>query len=168
MPDSVKYLLPEDRIPRAWYHIAADLPQPPPPPLHPRHRQADRPRRPRGDLPDGAHRPGGLGRARDRDFRNRCATSTSYGGHRRSIAPAASNGSSIRRPAPKISASAGSRQAEHVAQAFYNREAGVRKLSTETVPANGLAGLSPGNRSASKSRSTWSRSASSRSPTAAR
>ena len=35
MPDSVKYLLPEDRIPRAWYNIAADLPQPPPPPLHP-------------------------------------------------------------------------------------------------------------------------------------
>jgi tryptophan synthase beta chain len=35
MADSVKYLLPEDRIPRAWYNIAADLPQPPPPPLHP-------------------------------------------------------------------------------------------------------------------------------------
>jgi len=35
MSDSVKYLLPEDRIPRAWYNIAADLPQPLPPPLHP-------------------------------------------------------------------------------------------------------------------------------------
>ncbi|MCR4283010.1 MAG: TrpB-like pyridoxal phosphate-dependent enzyme [Bauldia sp.] len=35
MQDSVKYLLPEDRIPRAWYNIAADLPQPLPPPLHP-------------------------------------------------------------------------------------------------------------------------------------
>ncbi len=35
MPDSVKYLLPEDRIPRAWYNIAADLPAMPPPPLHP-------------------------------------------------------------------------------------------------------------------------------------
>ena len=35
MPDNVKYLLAEDRIPRAWYNIAADLPQPPPPPLHP-------------------------------------------------------------------------------------------------------------------------------------
>jgi tryptophan synthase beta chain len=30
-----KFLLPEDRIPRAWYNIAADLPAPPPPPLHP-------------------------------------------------------------------------------------------------------------------------------------
>jgi tryptophan synthase beta chain len=35
MSDSVKYLLPEERIPRAWYNIAADLPQPLPPPLHP-------------------------------------------------------------------------------------------------------------------------------------
>jgi tryptophan synthase beta chain len=35
MTDSIKYLLPEHRIPRAWYNIAADLPQPLPPPLHP-------------------------------------------------------------------------------------------------------------------------------------
>ena len=35
MSDSVKFLLPEDRIPKAWYNIAADLPQPLPPPLHP-------------------------------------------------------------------------------------------------------------------------------------
>jgi tryptophan synthase beta chain len=35
MSDSVKYLLPEDRIPKAWYNIAADLPKPLPPPLHP-------------------------------------------------------------------------------------------------------------------------------------
>ena len=35
MTDSVKYLLPEDRIPRAWYNIAADLPKPLPAVLHP-------------------------------------------------------------------------------------------------------------------------------------
>ncbi len=35
MSDSIKYLLPEDRIPKAWYNIAADLPKPLPPPLHP-------------------------------------------------------------------------------------------------------------------------------------
>jgi tryptophan synthase beta chain len=35
MNDSVKYFLPEDRIPRAWYNIAADLPTPLAPPLHP-------------------------------------------------------------------------------------------------------------------------------------
>ncbi|HXW00406.1 MAG TPA: TrpB-like pyridoxal phosphate-dependent enzyme, partial [Anaerolineae bacterium] len=35
MLDTIKYLLPEDRIPRAWYNIQADLPQPAPPVLHP-------------------------------------------------------------------------------------------------------------------------------------
>jgi tryptophan synthase beta chain len=35
MSDTFKYLLPEERIPRAWYNIAADLPRPVPPPLHP-------------------------------------------------------------------------------------------------------------------------------------
>ena len=35
MGDSVKYLLDEDRIPKAWYNLVADLPEPPPPPLHP-------------------------------------------------------------------------------------------------------------------------------------
>lgn len=33
--EPVKYLLSEDRIPRAWYNIQADLPTPPPPVLHP-------------------------------------------------------------------------------------------------------------------------------------
>jgi tryptophan synthase beta chain len=33
--DSVKFLLDEDRMPTAWYNIAADLPAPPPPVLHP-------------------------------------------------------------------------------------------------------------------------------------
>ena len=35
MADSVKYLLNEDQMPRHWYNIAADLPSPPAPPLHP-------------------------------------------------------------------------------------------------------------------------------------
>jgi tryptophan synthase beta chain len=33
--DTVKYLLPEERIPRAWYNIQADLPKPLAPVLHP-------------------------------------------------------------------------------------------------------------------------------------
>lgn len=35
MTDSVKYLLPEEKLPKAWYNLAADLPVPLPPPLHP-------------------------------------------------------------------------------------------------------------------------------------
>jgi tryptophan synthase beta chain len=33
--DTVQYHLPANRIPRAWYNIVADLPSPPAPPLHP-------------------------------------------------------------------------------------------------------------------------------------
>jgi tryptophan synthase beta chain len=35
MTESVKYLLDESRIPKHWYNVVADLPQPPPPVLHP-------------------------------------------------------------------------------------------------------------------------------------
>lgn len=35
MTESVKYLLPEEKLPKAWYNLAADLPTPLPPPLHP-------------------------------------------------------------------------------------------------------------------------------------
>ena len=35
MTNTVKYVLPEDRIPKAWYNINADLPEPQPPVLHP-------------------------------------------------------------------------------------------------------------------------------------
>ncbi|HYI21382.1 MAG TPA: TrpB-like pyridoxal phosphate-dependent enzyme [Candidatus Limnocylindrales bacterium] len=33
--DRTKFVLDDDRLPRAFYNIAADLPEPPPPPLHP-------------------------------------------------------------------------------------------------------------------------------------
>ena len=33
--DTVKYLLDEQRLPEAWYNLAADLPVPLAPPLHP-------------------------------------------------------------------------------------------------------------------------------------
>jgi tryptophan synthase beta chain len=35
MSDTTKYLLSDERIPRSWYNLAADLPVPPPPVLHP-------------------------------------------------------------------------------------------------------------------------------------
>ena len=35
MSEQIKYLMGEDRIPYAWYNIVADLPSPPPPVLHP-------------------------------------------------------------------------------------------------------------------------------------
>jgi len=35
MTDSIKYLLSENDLPKSWYNIMADLPSPPPPVLHP-------------------------------------------------------------------------------------------------------------------------------------
>jgi tryptophan synthase beta chain len=35
MTDSVKFVLDESRLPKSWYNLAADLPTPPPPVLHP-------------------------------------------------------------------------------------------------------------------------------------
>ena len=35
MTDTIKYLLEENKLPKTWYNINADLPSPPPPPLHP-------------------------------------------------------------------------------------------------------------------------------------
>src|SRR6202162_4861291 len=35
MSDSIKYVLDESRIPKVWYNLAADLPKPLPPVLHP-------------------------------------------------------------------------------------------------------------------------------------
>ena len=35
MTDSIKYLLDETQIPKYWYNLMADLPSPPPPVLHP-------------------------------------------------------------------------------------------------------------------------------------
>ncbi|WP_341676293.1 TrpB-like pyridoxal phosphate-dependent enzyme [Niveibacterium sp. SC-1] len=39
MAETTKYLIDESRLPKDWYNIAADLPQPPAPPLHPGTRQ---------------------------------------------------------------------------------------------------------------------------------
>ena len=35
MTDTIKYILEENKLPKTWYNINPDLPSPPPPPLHP-------------------------------------------------------------------------------------------------------------------------------------
>ena len=39
MSDEIKYVLPQERMPKAWYNILADLPEPPPAVLHPATKQ---------------------------------------------------------------------------------------------------------------------------------
>ena len=136
MGETTKYLLDEDRLPKAWYNIVADLPRPPAPPLHPATRQPLQagdlePLFPAAliaqevsaeryiDIPEPVRdvyrlwRPAPLYRAR----RLEAALDTpariyyKYEG----VSPAGSH-------KPNTA----------VAQAFYNREAGAKRLTTET------------------------------------
>jgi tryptophan synthase beta chain len=136
MSDSTKYLLPEDRIPRAWYNIVADLPQPLPAVLHPgtgkpvgpddlaplfpmqlilQEVSAER----EIEIPEPVRdvyklwRPAPLYRARrlERALDTPARIFYKYEG---------------------VSPSGSHKPNTAVAQAFYNREAGIRKLSTET------------------------------------
>lgn len=136
MSDSVKYLLPEDRIPRAWYNIMADLPEPPAPVLHPGTKQpvgpddlaplfpmaligqevsAER----EVEIPEPVRevyklwRPSPLIRARRLEAALDTPAKIYY--KYEGVSPAGSH-------KPNTA----------VAQAFYNKEAGITKLSTET------------------------------------
>jgi tryptophan synthase beta chain len=136
LPRRTKFLLDEDRIPRAWYNIAADLPVPLPPPLHPGTGQplgpADlEPLFPMAlilqevsqdrevEIPDPVreayqlYRPSPLIRAHrlERVLDTPAHIYFKYEG----VSPAGSH-----KPNTAL------------AQAFYNREAGVRRLATET------------------------------------
>jgi len=136
MNDAVKYVLDESRIPKAWYNIAADLPTPPAPVLHPGTKQPVGP----GDLeplfpmalilqevstdreieiPEPVRdiyrqwRPSPLYRARrlEKALQTPARIYYKYEG----VSPAGSH-------KPNTA----------VAQAFYNKEAGIRKITTET------------------------------------
>jgi len=136
MADTVKYLLDESRIPKRWYNIMADLPSPLPPVLHPGTKQpigpddlaplfpmaligqevsTDR----EIDIPEPVReiyklwRPSPLYRARrlEKALQTPAKIYYKYEG----VSPAGSHKPNTAVP-----------------QAFYNKEAGVKKISTET------------------------------------
>ena len=136
MTESVKFVLDETRIPKRWYNIMADLPSPPPPVLHPGTKKpvgpddlaplfpmaligqevsADR----EIDIPEPVRdiyklwRPTPLFRARrlEKALQTPAKIYYKYEG----VSPVGSH-------KPNTA----------VAQAFYNREAGVKKITTET------------------------------------
>jgi len=134
--DTVKYLLTEDRMPTSWYNVAADLPSLPPPPLHPATGQplgpgdlaplfpmalimqevsAER----RIDIPDEVRaiyrqwRPTPLFRARRLEAALDTPAKIYY--KYEGVSPAGSH-------KPNTA----------VAQAYYNKQEGVKRLSTET------------------------------------
>ena len=134
--DSVKYLLDESRMPRAWYNLVADLPTPPPPVLHPGTMQPVGPddlaplfpmslimqevtSEREVEIPEPVReiyrqwRPSPLFRARrlEQALQTPARIYYKYEG----VSPAGSH-------KPNTA----------VAQAFFNKEAGVRRIATET------------------------------------
>jgi len=136
MSETTKYLLPEEALPKAWYNLAADLPRPLAPPLHPATNQplgpADlAPLFPEAviaqevsterwiEIPEPVRevyrlwRPSPLYRARrlERELDTPAQIFYKYEG----VSPAGSH-------KPNTA----------VAQAFYNQQEGVKRLTTET------------------------------------
>ena len=136
MSDTVKYLLDESRIPKVWYNLMADLPTPPPPVLHPGTLKPVGPddlaplfptslilqevaTEREIEIPEPVRdvyrqwRPTPLFRARrlEKALQTPARIYYKYEG----VSPAGSH-------KPNTA----------VAQAFYNREAGIRKITTET------------------------------------
>lgn len=134
--DTIKYLLPENRIPKRWYNVVADLPEPPAPVLHPGTGQPVGPSDlepifPMGvieqevatereiDIPEPVReiykqwRPAPLFRARR-------------------LEQALGTPARIYYKYEGVSPSGSHKPNSAIAQAFYNKEAGVKKLTTET------------------------------------
>jgi tryptophan synthase beta chain len=136
MSDSVKYLLDEQHLPKAWYNINADLPQPLPPVLHPGTKQPITPDdlamifpravieqemspEPAIEIPEPVRevyrqwRPSPLYRARrlEKALQTPARIYYKYEG----VSPAGSH-----KPNTAI------------AQAFYNKQEGVKRITTET------------------------------------
>src|SRR5215470_937261 len=136
MSDAVKYVLDESSIPKFWYNLQADLPKPPPPVLHP------------GTLkPIG---PGDLAPlfpmslilqevSTEREIEIPGEVRQVYAQWRpsplfraRRLEKALDTPARIYYKYEGVSPAGSHKPNTAVAQAFYNKDAGVRKITTET------------------------------------
>ena len=136
MSDSVKYLLPEERIPRTWYNITADMPVPPEPVLHP---GTGKPVGPDDLAPLFPMALIGQEVATDREIEIPDPVRDAYKLWRpsplvraRRLEKALDTPAKIYFKYEGVSPSGSHKPNTAVAQAFYNKEAGITKLSTET------------------------------------
>ena len=136
MNETIKYVLDEDRIPKSWYNLAADLPVPLPPVLHP-----------------GTHQPIGPGDlaplfpmalilqevstereieipAPVRDVYRQWRPSPLYRARR--LERILDTPAHIYYKYEGVSPAGSHKTNTSVPQAFFNREAGVRRIATET------------------------------------
>ncbi|GIW42782.1 MAG: tryptophan synthase beta chain [Candidatus Binatia bacterium] len=136
MGESMKILLSEDRIPASWYNIVADLPSPPPPALHPATGEPIRP----DDL--AALFPPALieqEATSEREVRIPDEVRELYRLWRPTPLYRARRWEAVLKTPARIyykyegvSPVGSHKPNTAVAQAFYNKEAGVRRLATET------------------------------------
>jgi len=136
MNDTVKFLLDETRLPRHWYNLVADLPTPPPPPLHPVTFQPLGPDDLAALFPAtliaqemSAEReieiPGPV-----RDIYRQWRPSPLYRARR--LERALDTPARIYYKYEGVSPAGSHKPNTAVPQAFYNKEAGIRRIATET------------------------------------
>ncbi len=136
MTDTVKYVLEESRLPKRWYNIMADLPSPPPAVLHPGTKQPVGPddlaplfpmsliaqevtTEREIDIPEPV-----------REIYRQWRPSPLYRARR--LEKALQTPARIYYKYEGVSPSGSHKPNTAVPQAFYNKEAGVRKITTET------------------------------------
>ena len=174
MKGETKILLSEREMPTRWYNLAADLPEPRPPMLHPVTLQPlappdlapifrDEPDH-AGSQPGALHRHPGGGAGHPQ-----AVAAVAPAIRARRLEKALGTPAKIYYKYEGVSPAGSHKPNTAVAQAYYNKKAGMKRLATETGAGQWGSALSMacnffGHRSA---RSTWSRSATSRSPTAA-
>jgi len=136
MGDTVKYTLPEERIPKAWYNIQADLPAPLPPVLHP---GTGKPIGPADLAPLFPMALIGQEVSREReieipgpvrDIYRQWRPSPLYRARR--LERALDTPARIYYKYEGVSPAGSHKPNTAIAQAFYNREEGIKRLATET------------------------------------
>ncbi|MDV7341184.1 TrpB-like pyridoxal phosphate-dependent enzyme [Terasakiella sp. A23] len=134
--DTVKYILPENRIPKAWYNVVADLPQMPEPVLHPGTKQPVGPADLEPLFPMAIIEQE-VATTRDieipepvRDVYKQWRPAPLYRARR--LEKALGTSAKIFYKYEGVSPSGSHKPNTSVAQAFYNKEAGIKKLTTET------------------------------------
>jgi tryptophan synthase beta chain len=134
--DTVKYVLPEDRIPKSWYSITADLPKPPSPVLHP---GTGQPIGPDDLAPLFPMALIGQEVGTDREVEIPRPVREVYRQWRpsplvraRRLEQALESPAKIYYKYEGVSPTGSHKPNTAIAQAFYNREAGVKRLTTET------------------------------------
>jgi len=131
-----KFILPDERIPHAWYNIAADLPVPLPPPLHP---GTGQPIGPDDLAPLFPMALIGQEVSAERDIEIPEPVRQAYASYRPSplyrahgLERALGTSAKIFYKYEGVSPAGSHKPNTAIAQAFYNKDAGVTRLATET------------------------------------